>query len=123
MLARRGGSAISALMKIADLQETGPLLSTEADALDILGQLYGQDADFVAIPVSRMAPEFWNLRTRLAGLFIQKLLNYQLHPAFVGDLSAEIAASTALRDYVYESNKRRDVLFAPDRAALDRLLS
>ena len=110
-------------MKIIDLPETGPQLSTEADALDILGGLYGQDADLVAIPVGRMAPEFWNLRTTLAGLFIQKLLNYQVHPAFVGDLSVQIAASTALRDYVYESNKRKDVLFAPDRATLEQMLS
>jgi hypothetical protein len=109
-------------MKIADLAETGPQLSTEADALDVLGQLYGQDADFVAIPVSRMAPAFWDLRTTLAGHFIQKLLNYGLHPAFVGDLSAEIAASTALRDYIYESNRRKDVLFALDRAALEQML-
>jgi hypothetical protein len=109
-------------MKIADLPETGPLLSTEADAVDVIGQMYGQDVDYVAIPVARMAPEFWNLRTTLAGLFIQKFRNYGLHPAFVGDLSAEIAASKPLNDYVYESNKRRDVIFAPDRASLEQML-
>ena len=106
-------------MKIVDLPPTGPLLSSEADATDILGQLYGEDADWVAIPVERLAPDFWVLKNRQAGLFIQKLLNYRLHPAFVGDLSAEIAASGALRDYVRECNRGKDVRFVTDRAELD----
>lgn len=109
-------------MTIAELPATGPLLSSEADATDLIGQFYGQDIDTVVIPVSRMLPDFWQLRTRLAGLFIQKLIQYSMRPAFVGDLSAEIAANEALRDYVRECNRRRDVLFAADRAALDLLL-
>lgn len=109
-------------MKIADLPDTGPRLSTEADAVDLIGQFYGVEADVVAIPVSRMAPEFWQLKTRLAGLFIQKLRNYELRPAFVGDLSAEIAASDSLRDYVRECKRGKDVFFAETRAELDGLL-
>jgi hypothetical protein len=109
-------------MKIADLSADGPLLSTEADAVDLVGQFYGQEIDVVAIPVSRMPPEFWQLRTRLAGLFIQKVMQYGLRPAFVGDISAEIAASEALRDYVRECDRRKDVLFAADRSALEAML-
>ena len=108
-------------MKIVELPPTGPLLSSEADATDIIGQVYGEAADWVVIPVARMAPEFWQLRTRLAGLFIQKLLNYRLHPAFVGDLSTQIAASDALRDYVRECNRGKEVRFAATRAELDAL--
>lgn len=109
-------------MKIADLPADGPLLSTEADAVDLLGQFYGEEIDTVVIPVTRVPPEFWQLRTRLAGLFIQKLMQYGMRPAFVGDLSAEIAASESLRDYVRECNRRKDVLFATDRAALEAML-
>jgi hypothetical protein len=109
-------------MSIAELDSTGPRLSTEADAVDLIGQFYGQEIDTVVIPITRVVPEFWQLKTRIAGLFIQKLLQYGLRPAFVGDLSAEIAASDALRDYVRECNRRRDVLFAPTRAELDALL-
>ncbi|RYG85057.1 MAG: DUF4180 domain-containing protein [Alphaproteobacteria bacterium] len=109
-------------MKVVELPKSGPLLSTEADAIDVIGSLYGEDADWIAIPVERMASDVWQLKTRLAGLFVQKLLNYRLHPAFIGDLSAEIAASDALRDYVRECNRRRDVLFVPTRAELDALL-
>lgn len=76
----------------------------------------------MVIPVARMAPEFWQLRSKLAGLFIQKLMNYRVRPAFIGDLSTQIAASDALRDYVRECNRRKDVLFAPTRAELDGML-
>ena len=107
---------------IAELDPAGPRLSTEADAVDLIGQYYGQDVDTVVIPITRVAPEFWQLKTRIAGLFIQKLLQYGMRPAFVGDISAEIAASEALRDYVRECSRRRDVLFAPTRAELEALL-
>jgi hypothetical protein len=109
-------------MTTAELPATGPLLSTEADAVDLIGQFYGQGVDTAVIPVTRLVPEFWDLRTKLAGLFIQKLIQYGVRPAFVGDLSAEIAASDALRDYVRECNRRKDVLFAADRTALEALL-
>ena len=109
-------------MKIADLPADGPLLSTEADAVDLVGQFYGQEVDVVAIPITRVPPEFWQLRTQLAGLFIQKLMQYGLRPAFVGDISSEIAASDALADYVRECGRRKDVLFAADRSALEAML-
>jgi hypothetical protein len=109
--------------RIAGLPADGPLLSTEQDALDIIGDSYGLEADFIAIPVSRLAPDFFRLRTGLAGAFIQKLVNYGLRVAFVGDISAEVAASDALRDFVYESNKGSQVLFAIDAADLARRLA
>lgn len=106
-------------MKFIALPADGPLLASEADAVDLLGQLYGADCDTLAIPVGRMAPEFWRLKTRLAGLSIQKLANYRVRPAFVGDLSAQIAASDAVRDYVRECNRRGDVLFVDTLTQLE----
>jgi hypothetical protein len=109
-------------LKVAMLPAEGPALSTERDASDLVGTLFGQEIDLVAIPIARLAPGFWDLRSRLAGHFIQKLQNHRLRVAFLGDLSAELAASGALRDYVTESNRRKDVLFAADIAALEALL-
>ncbi len=103
---------------VAFLEASGPLLSTEQDALDILGSLYGQEAEIVVIPTSRLAPEFFQLRTKLAGLFVQKILNYRYRLAILGDISSHIEASTALRDYVRESARNRDVIFVRDEAEL-----
>ena len=100
------------------LDPDGPQIGTEADALDIMGQLYGTDADLIAIPVQRLDPAFFDLSTGVAGAFTQKLLNYRHRLAFVGDISAHVAASNALRDYVYESNNGRQIWFVADEEEL-----
>jgi len=100
----------------------GPALATEQDALDLVGALYGTEADLLVIPAARLAPDFFRLRTGLAGAFLQKLTNYRLRVAIVGDFEAMVAASDALRDFVRESNRGRSVLFARDADALAGLL-
>jgi hypothetical protein len=109
-------------LRALELPAEGPLLLTEQDALDIIGETYGKEIDLVIIPVARLSPEFFVLRNRHAGGFIQKLITYRLRVAFVGDISAQVAASSALRDFVYESNKSGTVAFTADRAALSALL-
>ncbi len=96
----------------------GPALSSEQDALDLLGEIYGTETDMIAVPTSRFAPEFFDLSTRLAGHFFQKLQNYQMRLAIVGDISEQVAASTSLRDFVGETNRRAHHLFVEDRGAL-----
>lgn len=75
------------------------------------------------MPVYQFAPEFFALRTRVAGLFIQKLINYGQRLAIVGDISAQVAESAALRDFVTESNRGRHVWFVADLTALERRLA
>lgn len=108
-------------IRAALLPADGPRLAREDDALDVIGALYGLDVDMVVIPVSRLAPDFFVLGTRLAGLFLQKLGNYRLRVAILGDISAPLAQSAALRDFVRESNTGRQVIFAPDLAVLESL--
>lgn len=110
-------------VKVYEVAAEGSLLGTERDATDLIGETYGLEADLIAIPVARLHPDFLVLRTRMAGLFLQKMQNYSYRCAIVGDISAAVAKSDALRDFVYESNKVGQVLFAPDRAALEALLS
>ena len=92
----------------------GPRLNGEADALDLLGSLWGLEVDWLAVPVDRLGPDFLNLRTGVAGAIVQKMVNYRQPFAVVGDISAEVAESTALRDFVRESNEGEHAWFAPD---------
>ena len=92
----------------------GPKLGSEQDALDLMAAGYEQDARLIVVPVERMAPDFFTLRNGILGAFLQKLSNYRCRVAFVGDLAERIAQSKALNDFVYESNKGRDVLFVRD---------
>jgi hypothetical protein len=108
--------------RVASLPPDGDPLGLEASALDVIGQLFGQEVDVVAIPVVRMRDDFWQLRNGLLGGFAQKFTNYRLRLAFVGDLTPQIASSTAFAAYVIESNRRRDVLFVPSSADLHALL-
>ena len=98
-----------------------PIASTQ-DALDLIGAAFS-GADLVAIPASRLDERFFALRTGLAGEIMQKFVNYRLRLAIVGDISAHVAASTALRDLVVESNRGTQVWFVADLAELDRRLA
>lgn len=110
-------------MTAAQFPAQGPLLSTEDDARDLIGNLFGSQADLVILPVGRMAPEFFDLRTRLAGNFIQKFVNYGIKLAFVGDLSKATAQSNALRDFVREAAGSSSLLFVRDLSELATRLS
>ncbi|MFC7614763.1 DUF4180 domain-containing protein [Actinokineospora soli] len=72
----------------------------------------------MALPVSRLAPEFFDLSTRVAGEMLQKLVNYRLSVAIVGDIDEHVARSSALADFVRESNRGKHVWFVPDVASL-----
>ncbi len=100
----------------------GPLLASEQDALDLLGETYETGADMIAVPASRFALGFFDLSTKLAGHFFQKLQNYQMRLAILGDISGPLATSKALRDFVGETNRIGHHLFVTDRGALETVL-
>lgn len=101
----------------------GPQLAGDREASDILGEAIGAGVRAVAIPVERLPPAFLDLKTRLAGEVLQKFVNYGLRVAVLGDVSAAVARSDALRDFVRESNRGRSVWFVADLAALEAKLS
>ncbi len=100
----------------------GPALASEQDALDLIGLTYGANVDMIVAPAARFAPEFFALSTRLAGGFFQKLQNYQMRLAIIGDISGPMSRSKALRDFIGETNRIGYHLFAPDRDAMDAAL-
>ncbi|MDB5588094.1 MAG: hypothetical protein JWP26_3064 [Devosia sp.] len=106
-----------------ELEPTGPLLGSGRDATDILSEAFSTDATVIVLPVERLDPDFLRLRSGLAGPFIQKLQNYHCRLVILGDVSAAVAASTALRDFVYETNNAGHHLFAADREAMLAALS
>lgn len=101
----------------------GPPLDSERAATDIIGDTFGSGVEMVVIPVPRLGPGFLTLSTQLAGEVIQKFVNYRLRVAFVGDISASVAASDALRDFVRESNRGRHVWFVASMTELEAKLS
>ena len=102
---------------------TGPLLRTEDDARDLIQETFGTGIGIAVVPVERLDPDFFVLRTGVAGAFVQKLVQYRLRLVVVGDIAAQVEASDALRDWVREVNRGPDILFAPDLAALETRLN
>lgn len=105
-------------VRVLTVPEVGPALGSGADALDLIAASYEHLADFIVIPVERLDPAFFTLSSGLAGEFLQKLVNYRMRVAIIGDLSAHIEASNALRDFVRESNSRKQSWFLADREEL-----
>ena len=105
------------------LSPTGPLLRSEDDARDLIQETFGTDIRLAVVPVGRLDPGFFELRTGVAGAFVQKLVQYRLRLVVLGDVSAQTAASDALRDWVREVNRGRDILFVDDLAALEARLN
>ncbi len=100
----------------------GPALDGERAALDLIGDAFGRDAQVVAVPVERVAEEFFRLRSGVAGAVMQKFVNYRLRLAVVGDVSAHVTGSTALRDFVHETNQGGHIWFVADFDALEEKL-
>jgi hypothetical protein len=110
-------------VRVLSVPDEGPAIRSGADALDLIAATYGLDVDLIAIPVGRFDPEFFTLSNGLAGEFLQKLVNYRLRVAIIGDLSAHTEASNALRDFVRESNRRKHQWFLETRAELRERLA
>lgn len=97
--------------RVLEIDGVGPEIGSERSAIDLIGETYGQEIDVIAIPTSRLSPDFLTLRTGIAGGFLQKFMNYGYRVAIIGDISAATLASQALRDFVTESNRGGQVLF------------
>ena len=96
----------------------GPVIARDGDVNDFISAGWEAEADRLVIPVTRLAPEFFQLSTGLAGTVLQKCTNYNFRVVIVGDIAAHTAESNALRDFVYESNTRGDVRFITSIAEL-----
>ena len=105
------------------LPADGPPLSSGADALGLIYDEGAGEAEWIAVPVVRLDPSFFTLSSGVAGEFVQKFVNYGRRLAIVGDLSGPLGESAALRDFVRESNRGRQVWFVADDAELARRLS
>lgn len=110
-------------MRVLICATDGEKLAREQDANTFIGTAWEHQAALVAIPVARLADDFFRLSTRLAGDAMQKFVNYNLRLAIVGDISHWLADSKALRDFVYEANKGQSIWFVTDIVDLEQRLA
>lgn len=109
-------------VRIHHLAPAGFPITTSVDTFDLIGNVCYREVHVLAVPVERLAPEFLDLSSGVAGEVLQKAVNYRLKVAVIGDVEARVEASPALADFVRESNRGEHVWFLPDAAALDSRL-
>lgn len=100
----------------------GKKLQSEQDASELVGEAFQEGAELIIIPVERFEDNFFQLKTRLAGHFIQKFVTYRRRLVILGDVSGYIAQSRAFKDFVYETNRGNEVWFLPGIQTLEERL-
>jgi hypothetical protein len=108
--------------RVLECSPDGPKVACERDAADLVNEAFNAKASMIAVPVERLGEEFFTLSTRVAGEVVQKVVNYGLKLAVVGDISRYLKKSAPLRDWVRESNRGADLWFVEDFIGLDKKL-
>ena len=97
------------------------VIADAQSALDLLIRAqYEAGTKNIVMDKKLLAEDFFILSTGLAGEILQKYINYGGRIAIYGDYSRY--TSKPLKDFIYESNRGRDVFFAATEAeAVDML--
>lgn len=107
-------------IKIAEVIAEEILINNGEEGLQLLVDVYYQDVDKIIIREKNITPDFFDLKTGLAGEILQKFSNYRVQLAIVGDFNKYQGKS--IKDFIYESNKGRQVNFlASMEQAIEKL--
>ncbi len=79
------------------------------DFIDLIGNLKYQGIDKLIIYKTNLSPDFFDLKTKLAGDILQKFSNYNVRLAIIGQFKN--LNSEALKQFIQESNTTGQILF------------
>lgn len=99
---------------VAELVSADVTLKTAQAAFDLMAEAYYQGAGCIICPQKTLAPEFFDLRTGLAGDILQKFSNYQMKLVIVGDFRT--TTSESLGAFINESNRGKQVAFVNSKS-------
>jgi len=105
---------------ICELVSDSVIISNLQDTLDVLGNSNYLDSNKIIVNQNHLCPEFFDLKTKIAGDILQKFSTYNVKLAIIGDF--DNITSKSLRDFIYESNKIGRIIFVKNRdIAIDKL--
>jgi hypothetical protein len=107
--------------KIAEVISEVSVISKIEDGLDLLGDLYYQGFDKIIIHEKNIIPDFFDLKSGIAGEILQKFSTYRIRLAIVGNFAKY--KSKSLNDFIFESNKGRHIIFVSTCSEALRILS
>lgn len=96
--------------KVAVVNSDELLITDVQSALDFIMTIkYETNCTNIAINKEAIVEDFFVLSTCLAGEILQKFINYGVRFAIYGDFSKY--TSKSFQDFVFESNKGKDIYF------------
>lgn len=99
------------------------IITDVQSALDLIMTVkYDVGTNLLAVDKNAIVEDFFILSRGLAGEVLQKFINYQAKIAIFGDFSTY--TSKPLLDFIYESNKGKDIFFVTTKEeAVERLIT
>jgi PadR family transcriptional regulator, regulatory protein AphA len=97
------------------------VIASEQDVLDLLACCSDIDSNRILLDEGHLPPDFFDLKTGLAGAILQKFANYYVKAAIVVNL--EGIASPRFRELIYECNKGDQVRFFDGRVQAEEWLT
>ena len=108
-------------VSVAVIHSDEHLITDVQSALDLIMTVkYETGCTNIAINKGAIVDDFFILSTCMAGEILQKFINYGVKFAIYGDFSQY--TSKPLRDFMYESNRGKDIFFQSSVSrAVDKL--
>jgi hypothetical protein len=105
---------------IMEIIDDGVLINGADDVLDLL---FSTSAGCTAMILKKenITADFFDLSTGIAGEILQKFSNYRKRMAITGDF--ENIKSKSFKDFMYESNKTKQILFVKTREEALRIFN
>lgn len=109
-------------VSIVHIQDKNILITDEQSALDIFMTIvYETGINRIIIEKDNLIEEFFELKNKIAGNILQKVINYKIKLAIIGNFSNY--DSKALKDFIYECNNGKDIFFVDDESTAISFLS
>jgi hypothetical protein len=108
-------------LRYIECDPTDFIIRSEQDILDLIAVCGENDTHNVLIYESNFSPDFFDLKTTLAGTLFQKFANYQVRGA--GIISLGQIKSERFKELIFECNRGNLFRFFEDKAAAEKWLA